>query len=258
MRVFTCAALAIFALFAAHSEATGDDEATRSEANAIDPMFADEGITNLHVAAYLGKQAQFDFCKRVRAYVEAKADLDKESYNGNTALIWAASGAGDSDVVEMLIKAGADLDRTDIFGWTALMVATREGYADVVRVLLEAGADRLLESNKGNTALSIAERYNNCPGCLRLLRPPKTFGGLLLEYIPIFGDSRTPLMITSLESVTSESSEPTSEPAEPATEPAESNESSKVDIQNSRPPNSQFERDALPPMASLKLSRAEL
>jgi ankyrin repeat protein len=43
--------------------------------------------------------------------------------------------------VEVLVKAGADTNKQDAGGYTALMYATAEGRKEVVELLLKAGAD---------------------------------------------------------------------------------------------------------------------
>jgi ankyrin repeat protein len=55
--------------------------------------------------------------------------------------MWAAAD-GHAEVVELLIKAGADIHATlSDSGFTPFFFAVREGRTDVVRVLLKAGAD---------------------------------------------------------------------------------------------------------------------
>jgi ankyrin repeat protein len=55
--------------------------------------------------------------------------------------MWAAA-EGHTEVVELLIKAGADIHATlPDSGFTPLFFAAREGRAEVVRALLKAGAD---------------------------------------------------------------------------------------------------------------------
>jgi uncharacterized protein len=55
-------------------------------------------------------------------------------------LMWA-SAEGHADVVDALLKAGAEFRETLPSGFNALFFAVREGRLDVVRVLLKAGAD---------------------------------------------------------------------------------------------------------------------
>jgi len=55
--------------------------------------------------------------------------------SGQTALMLAASH-GRSDMVELLVAAGADVNACDEDGSTALMCACEHGYIDIVQMLL--------------------------------------------------------------------------------------------------------------------------
>ena len=71
---------------------------------------------------------------------------------GQTALMRSAKD-GDVAKTKKLIANGVGLDETDRYGWTALMLAAKEGHAQVVALLLKSGADPNLESKRitGNT-----------------------------------------------------------------------------------------------------------
>ena len=58
---------------------------------------------------------------------------------GQTALMWAAA-EGHAQVVEELIRAGADIRYRLGTGYSPFLFAVREGHTQVVRTLLEAGA----------------------------------------------------------------------------------------------------------------------
>jgi hypothetical protein len=72
-----------------------------------------------------------------------------------------ASSNGYVDAMEVLIKAGANLDARDKFGFTALMVAATTGEADAIRLLLQSGAQPDATDNFGNTALFKAREQKN-------------------------------------------------------------------------------------------------
>lgn len=77
---------------------------------------------------------------------------------GNTVLIYAAA-SGNPECVEMLLRAGAEVDAPDSFGRTPLMFAARNGHLDAIKVLLELGkADGSLMDLVGNTAGYYAEK----------------------------------------------------------------------------------------------------
>jgi uncharacterized protein len=93
----------------------------------------------------------------VTMLLEAGANVNATSHSRQTALTQSAYW-GHLEVVKLLIAAGADLnarDRED--DWTPLMKACLVfGSTEVVRVLLEAGADPNFRNDEGKTALAIA------------------------------------------------------------------------------------------------------
>ncbi|PNH11371.1 Serine/threonine-protein kinase TNNI3K [Tetrabaena socialis] len=60
--------------------------------------------------------------------------------NGWTALHYASLN-GSKEVVEALLRAGADMAAKGKDGWTALHYASLKGSKEVVEALLRAGAD---------------------------------------------------------------------------------------------------------------------
>ena len=76
--------------------------------------------------------------EQVKALLKA-GDVDAESGIGFSALMAAALN-GHSDIIQILVAAGADVNGKDERGETALMRAAFRGQTEVVRVLLDAGA----------------------------------------------------------------------------------------------------------------------
>ncbi|MFC1478069.1 ankyrin repeat domain-containing protein [Candidatus Margulisiibacteriota bacterium] len=66
--------------------------------------------------------------------------LLKEANNGKTALMVAAK-RGRTEVVKLLIEAGADLNLKNVEDRTALMIAAEKGHTEIIKLLIEAGAD---------------------------------------------------------------------------------------------------------------------
>jgi ankyrin repeat protein len=63
---------------------------------------------------------------------------------------------GDTETVRDLIDQGADINRKDDNGRTALMFAVTNMHYETMKVLLEHGADVQARSNEGGTALMAA------------------------------------------------------------------------------------------------------
>jgi ankyrin repeat protein len=75
----------------------------------------------------------------VRRLLEAGADPNRRNDAGATALMWAVD---DLEKTQLLIKSGADVHACSDDGRTPLLIAAgRPGANDVVRLLLEHGAD---------------------------------------------------------------------------------------------------------------------
>ena len=72
--------------------------------------------------------------------LEARADVNTRAGNSqsNASALHRAATRGQDKVVELLLKAEADVRAKEYFGWTALHQAANAGYEKVVKVLLEA------------------------------------------------------------------------------------------------------------------------
>lgn len=100
---------------------------------------------------------------KAAALLKGGADCNERNEEGATALMLAA-GIGNHDMVEMLLKAGAEVDACDARGWTALMKALfnyeqNRGFPDVVSTLIDAGADIEHQVAYGTRPLMIAAGY---------------------------------------------------------------------------------------------------
>ena len=74
-----------------------------------------------------------------------------------TELMRAASEGRAARVRELLLDSAAEVNATDSFGNSALMLAASSGHHDVVEALLEFAADTTLTNRLGVTALKAAE-----------------------------------------------------------------------------------------------------
>src|SRR4029079_9014086 len=77
----------------------------------------------------------------IAAFLKAGADVNSRDEYGSTALS-RASYRGNKDLVKLLLaQPGIKLDQTNVDGETALMMAAENGHAEIVDMLLKAGAD---------------------------------------------------------------------------------------------------------------------
>jgi ankyrin repeat protein len=68
-----------------------------------------------------------------------------------------ASRHGDSEVVKLLLQAGADMElRTTDGGWTSLILAVSKNRVDTVRTLISAGAKLQATDDRNHDALTEA------------------------------------------------------------------------------------------------------
>ncbi|XP_044764260.1 ankyrin repeat domain-containing protein 50-like isoform X2 [Coccinella septempunctata] len=119
-----------------------------------DPLFnlhEMHGQAALHVAARLGQT------EVVKVLLEAGAGVDEADIDGWTPLRAAAWG-GHTEVVELLVKHGCTLDSVDAENRTALRAAAWSGHEEIVKILLQHGAEVNLTDHEGRTAL-IAAAY---------------------------------------------------------------------------------------------------
>lgn len=98
---------------------------------------------------------------RVRALIDAGADVNVRNHKGQSALHCAAK-AGFADIVALLLDHGADVDAQDRQGETPLASALRSTVKDkarlrgVVRLLVDAGANVDRADRRGRTPRAIA------------------------------------------------------------------------------------------------------
>ncbi|NWI50589.1 ANKR6 protein, partial [Calyptomena viridis] len=107
------------------------------------------GRTPLHLAAHKGH------LHVVQILLKAGCDLDIQDDGDQTALHRAAV-VGNTDIITTLIQEGCALDRQDKDGNTALHEACWHGFSQSAKVLVKAGANVLAKNKAGNTPLHLA------------------------------------------------------------------------------------------------------
>ncbi|XP_039992525.1 kinase D-interacting substrate of 220 kDa B isoform X3 [Xiphias gladius] len=103
----------------------------------------------------------------IKAHLDKFKDVDSRSDNGQTPLMVAAE-QGNLEIVQELIRRGANINLDDVDCWTALISAAKEGHIEVVRELLENNANLEHRDMGGWTALMWAA-YKGCTDVAQLL-----------------------------------------------------------------------------------------
>ena len=120
-----------------------------------------KGKTALILAAYNGH------VDVIHQLLNAGANVNAVSKDGKTALTWAVLKALEGEesrliVVKLLLERGADVNIKDVLvEETALMLTAIHGNVTMVEMLLKAGADVHAANKYGMTALKIASFYNH-------------------------------------------------------------------------------------------------
>ncbi|KAM6180850.1 ankyrin repeat domain-containing protein 6 isoform 4-T4 [Erethizon dorsatum] len=119
------------------------------------------GRTPLHLAANKGHLSV------VQILLKAGCDLDVQDDGDQTAL-HRATVVGNTEIIAALIQEGCALDRQDKAGNTALHLACQNNHSQSTRILLLCGSRADLKNNAGDTCLHVAARYNHL-SIIRLL-----------------------------------------------------------------------------------------
>ena len=93
---------------------------------------------------------QYGTPRNVKALLEAGASVNRENFQGDTALFMAAWGDTPTNL-NLLIAAGSDVNHRNNENWTPLHYAARVGHPSVVKALLNAGAIVDSRSTDGTT-----------------------------------------------------------------------------------------------------------
>jgi len=97
---------------------------------------------------------------RVRELIAAGADVNKTDKYGYTAFDKSIE-IGDINIIRLIVKSGANINRKDTLGYTAFDDAIQMGKEDIARLLVESGFNINGTYMKGTTRLLTAVRSNN-------------------------------------------------------------------------------------------------
>jgi ankyrin repeat protein len=110
-----------------------------------------EGFTPLGLAAYFGQLGI------VRLLLQHDADPDIASDNAfRVTPLHSACAVSNHEIVELLLRAGADVNAKQMSGVTPLHSAAHNGQTQLAKLLIDKGADVNAEMDNGQTPLAKA------------------------------------------------------------------------------------------------------
>ena len=98
----------------------------------------------------------------INVLVNAGADTNISNVDGNTWLHHAAHGDCSKEVLQTIICHGTDVNATNKYNQTSLMLACKDGGKDFINVLLNAGADPSITDVDNQTSLHHAAGNDCC------------------------------------------------------------------------------------------------
>jgi ankyrin repeat protein len=144
-------------------------DATKVQQLLDDPNVNVNWQTSLTRDSALYSAAAYDRVEIVHLLLRRGANPNITTDDQQTPLQLAAY-FGSTEVVEMLIAAGADVNTAETAnGHTALVAAARNGHTEVIRMLLDAGADRSVRIKDGRVAYQVARQYGHLEAANLLL-----------------------------------------------------------------------------------------
>ncbi|HEY6457576.1 MAG TPA: ankyrin repeat domain-containing protein [Steroidobacteraceae bacterium] len=102
------------------------------------------------------------------AVLAKSGDGKSREVDGTTALMWACYN-GDADLVERLLKAGADVSAVNDYGASALQTAAVVADPRIIKALVKARANPDSPNPEGQTALMVVARSGNVESAKLLL-----------------------------------------------------------------------------------------
>jgi ankyrin repeat protein len=123
-----------------------------AEPGAVSALSPD-GFSPLHLAAFFGWE------EVVALLLERGAPLDAHSQSSFARVtpLGSAAAAGETSIARRLLDAGADVNARSLDGeFTPLHAAAQGGNAPLVALLLERGADRSASTDEGKTSQDLA------------------------------------------------------------------------------------------------------
>src|SRR5688572_22708372 len=152
------------AAFGDHDRLT---ELLRDEPSLVN-AYSGDGFTALHFAAFFGRS------EAAALLIERGAEVDAfgRGWMTGTAMHSATSRL-QSDVVRILLDAGANPNVRQSAGWTPLHAAAMNGDLSSVELLLAAGADPTATNEEGRSVIDLANESGDDASAARIRSAPQ-------------------------------------------------------------------------------------
>lgn len=111
--------------------------------------YSDNGATPLYDAAFFCEAEAIDLL----LMHGANPDIELSPFKQSPLMMAAGRGQRGNACIQLLIKAGATIDKVDADGFTALFFAIGSSNLDAVLALLAAGANPNVRNSSGSTPL---------------------------------------------------------------------------------------------------------
>ena len=128
---------------------------------------SEDGFTPLHLASFFGH------AEAARTLLDRGAALETVAENPmRVRPLHSAAASGSTDVVRLLVEAGADVGAAQEGGFVPLHAVAQNGDAEAVELLLAAGASPDARTADGRTAADLATEAGHADLAARLAAPP--------------------------------------------------------------------------------------
>jgi len=116
----------------------------------------DADVTDSNALCYAANSGSLD---SVITLIENSANVNRKVGRAQTTPLQLSARWGTKKMIDVLIKAEADVNAKKTDGWTALHFAARYSSTDMVQALVDAKANMEAKTRNGWTALALATRY---------------------------------------------------------------------------------------------------
>ncbi|PCG20424.1 ankyrin repeat domain-containing protein [Brachyspira sp. G79] len=116
-----------------------------------------DGINALVYASTYNNEEMVKFLLEKGADANTVCEIENEHTDISSTPLMNAAYRGNTNIINMLLENGADINYTTDYGMTALMMAASFNQFEAAKILLENNADTSITNGYGETALDLAK-----------------------------------------------------------------------------------------------------